>query len=344
MIQDARKLPQEAQRQNRRIAFHMRELGYSSVEIAKVLNVDSRTVLYWFQVASEHSREQAIQGGERGGSRGRMLSPGEEEEIQKMMIGVTPERRDLPFSLWTREAVQALIRRETGVDMPISTVGSYLKRWDFVPQKPLKRAYEQDGSEVKEWLDKFPEIEKRVLEEGAEIFWGDEVGFRNDQPAGRSYAPKGRTPVRDVPVKRFSINMISAINRAGEVSFMFYKQSLTAEVMITFLEYFIRDAQCKRFLIIDNHPVHSCKRVAKWLSEHKDKVELIYLPAYSPKLNPDEYLNGDLKQRMYTGLLPRTQSNLEYKISSIMEWLHSASDHVKSYFSHPDVFYAKTPF
>ena len=63
--------------------------------------------------------------------------------------------------------------------MPIRTVGEYLKRWGMTPQKPLKRAYEQDPKLVETWLkQEYPGIEERAQRVGAEIAWGDEAGVR----------------------------------------------------------------------------------------------------------------------------------------------------------------------
>jgi len=65
--------------------------------------------------------------------------------------------------------------------MPIRTVGEYLKRWGFTPQKPLKRAYEQRPAAVRQWLNEdYPAIAFRAKQEQAEIHWGDETGMRND--------------------------------------------------------------------------------------------------------------------------------------------------------------------
>lgn len=45
--------------------------------------------------------------------------------------------------------------------MPIRTVGEYLKRWGFTPQKPVKRAYQRSDAAVQDWLkNKFPAIKK----------------------------------------------------------------------------------------------------------------------------------------------------------------------------------------
>lgn len=83
--------------------------------------------------------------------------------------------------------------------MPIRTVGEYLSRWGYTPQRPLKRAYQQKPELVEKWLKEvYPEIARRAKEEGAEIQWGDETGMRSDSHAGRSYSPAGQTPVREV--------------------------------------------------------------------------------------------------------------------------------------------------
>lgn len=100
--------------------------------------------------------------------------------------------------------------------MPIRTVGEYLKRWGFTPQKPMKRAYEQNPKAVQRWLDdEYPEIKSRAKREGAQIYWGDETGMRNDSQHERGYAPKGKTPVLRLNANRTSTNMISAITNQG---------------------------------------------------------------------------------------------------------------------------------
>ena len=80
--------------------------------------------------------------------------------------------------------------------MPIRTMGEYLKRWGFTPQKPLRKAYKQNPKAVKEWLENghTQESRQRAKKENAEIHWGDETGFCNDTYHGRSYSPRGETP------------------------------------------------------------------------------------------------------------------------------------------------------
>ena len=208
----------------------------------------------------------------------------------------------LPFALWTRIAVQQLIRQLWSIDMPIRTVGEYLKRWGFTPQKPLRRAYKQNPKAVKKWLnDQYPTIVKRAKKEKAEIHWGDETGLCNDSYHGRSYAPRGQTPAIRLHPRCKRVNLISTVTNQGKVRFMVYKDKMNSDTMIKFMERLIKNSERKIFLILDNLKVHHSYIVRDWLEEHKAQIEAFFLPSYSPELNPDEYLNCDLKGGVYSG-------------------------------------------
>ncbi len=80
--------------------------------------------------------------------------------------------------LWTRESVKKLIIHDYDIDIPISTVGEYLQRWEFTSPVPIKRAYERSDKAVQTWLEEScPAIEKQSKEENAEIQWVDGLGY-----------------------------------------------------------------------------------------------------------------------------------------------------------------------
>jgi hypothetical protein len=54
----------------------------------------------------------------------------------------------------------------------------------------------------------------------------------------------------------------------------------------------------KVFLILDNLKVHHGKLFKKWIADTREKIEVFYLPSYSPERNPDEYFNGTLKREI----------------------------------------------
>jgi hypothetical protein len=97
----------------------------------------------------------------------------------------------LPFTLWIREAIAALIQQKYDLKTPLRTLIDYLKRWVFTPQKPAKQAMEQKPEAVRKWLEEeYLAIEAKAKADNALIFWGDEMGLRSDHQAGRSFSPK----------------------------------------------------------------------------------------------------------------------------------------------------------
>jgi len=339
---DTRKKSQEVQRELRRQIVRLKKKGMTNKEVSEALEVSGRHVwMTWSKYRKDG--QQAIVLGVRGRQAGekRTLSFEHEKELKKLLVDKTPDQLRLSFALWTRQAVQEVIKERYGIEMPIRTVGEYLKRWGFTPQKPAKRAYEQNSKAVQEWLDEeYPVIHSRAKMEDAEILWGDETGVNMDAYYARGYSPKGKTPVVRLNVKKQHVSMISAISNGGKVRFMLYDEGMNADRLITFMKRLIKDVRRKVFLILDNLRAHHSNKVREWLQEHKDEIEVLHLPSYSPELNPDEYLNNDLKMRVHSGNPARSKKDLEYKTRSFMKTLQKRPQHVKNYFKHQAIAYA----
>ena len=330
---DARKLSNSALEEKRRQAVKLRKKGMTRAEIGEIVGVHADTVGRWLKGYREQGTKalKLKQRGRRQGS-GRRLSEPQEQEIRKLLIDKAPDQLKLPYALWTRESVRELVKARLGIDLPIRTVGHYLKRWGMTPQKPVKRAYEQQPAKVQAWLDEeYPPIQARAKAEGAEIYWGDETGLRNDSQHERGYAPKEQTPVICLNAKRESINMISAITNQGKVRFKFFEGAMKAAILIDFMRRLIKASDRKVFLILDNLRVHHAKAVRKWLDDPKRKkqIEVFYLPAYSPELNPDEYLNCDLKAGVHSGQPARNKVQPRKKATKHMRLLQCRPERVE---------------
>lgn len=247
----------------------------------------------------------------------------------------------LPFALWSSTAIRALIQDQWGIKLSQRLISRYMKRWGYTPQKAAKRAYERLDTATQEWLTQtYPEIKKRAICHQAEIFWGDETGVSNQCQHVRGYAPKGQTPTIKIQSKRLRTNLISAVNNQGKLRFMMYRETMTSQVLIRFMKRLIKDSSHKVFLILDNLRVHHAKLVKAWLDENSDYIEVFYLPSYSPEMNPDEYLNCDLKQGIRASSPARTQIQLEKKVLGHMRKIQALPQRVISYFSHPAIRYA----
>jgi transposase len=339
---DTRKLPDAALNERRRLAVKLRLAGVSIRETASQCELSTNTVM-----SAQRAYEQGgwaavkVKRGHRPKGSGRLLSAKEEQEVQWLIQDRTPDQLKMNYALWTRQAVSELIEVRTGVRMQVRTVGKYLKRWGYTPQKPLKKAYEQSPAAVGTWLkETYPAIAKRAKTEGVEIHWGDETGLRSDDVRGRGYAPKGQTPVLRVNAKREGLSVISTVTNKGEMRWKVFAGALNAKILIAFLGRLTRMQRTKIFLILDNLRVHHSKLVKQWLAENADKIEVFYLPSYSPELNPDELLNADLKHSVTTAAPARTAKALTRTAVGSLRSIQKQPKRVQSYFLHKDVSYA----
>ena len=278
----------------------------------------------------------------RGVKEGKKITKSQAKEVQKLIKDKMPEQLKLPYALWTREGVSLLMKNRFGINLSKWQVGRYLKQWGFTPQKPIVKAYEQKGELVKEWLQEtYPKIKRSAAREGAEIYWEDETGMRSDHQTGTSYSPKGQTPIVKRTGKRFSINMISAISNRGSLNFMIIETGrFNSEVFLDFLKRLIKGKQKKTYLIVDGHPSHKTNKIKAWLNQNKKRIKLFYLPPYSPELNPDEYLNQDIKTNIVGKQRPINKSQLKLNVENFMNKRKEDKKQVQKYFHAKHVKYA----
>src|ERR671927_466746 len=301
---DMRKLAPAAQEERRRQVIGLRQRGRTYQAIADQVGL-SRTGV--FNICQRFAQEgpsglkSKPHGPEPG--YGRVLSARQEAAMRKLICTRTPDQVGLPFALWSRAAVRELIAQRCGVRLAVRTTGTYLARWGFTAQKPLRRAYEQRPTDVQRWL-------------------------RQDYPAIVARA------------KRVRLSLISAVTNRGEVRWMVLDGALTAPRLIRFLRRLIRDACRKVFLILDNLPAHRAKLVREWLAAHGDWIEVFYLPSYSPELNPDECLNADLKRAVGSQAPARSKVDLKRAAMRHMRRVSNLPARVRSYFQHTPVRYA----
>jgi transposase len=123
---------------------------------------------------------------------------------------------------------------------------------------------------------------------------------------------------------------------------MLYTSNLTEAILLAFLTRLIAKREPKLFWIIDQHPIQRVQRVQQWLAEHKEQIELFYLPSYSLQLNPVEYLNGDVKQGVYSKPPTRNPAQLKQRLISHLRKLQKLPSHIQKYFEHPFIAYDRT--
>ena len=337
---DFRALPAKGQEDIRRKAVRAVLDGRTRKEAARLFGVSRQAVWVWMRLQHEGG-SSALRAKRRGRRPGKTLAPWQAAQISKLVVDRLPDQLKLPFYLWTREAVGQLMARRFGVKLSLSTVGRYLADWGFTPQRPVKRAFEKNPVAVQKWLtEEYPAIRNRAKRLKATIYWGDEMGVRSDHITGTSYAPRGCTPAIPATGQRFGCNMISAITNRGQLAFMVMRQRFRAPVLLEFLRRLLRHNTGRVFLILDGHPVHKAGQVKRWVAERADRLELFFMPGYSPELNPDEYLNNDVKANAVGRQRARNRDELVANVRGYLRSTQKSPTVVVSFFENKHVRYA----
>lgn len=344
-LPDARELSDAVLEAFRLRVLRGRELGMTETRLAEIFGLARETVCRWWS-AYQAGGVEAIPHERTGrpiGS-GRTLDDAQATQLQAKIKDHSPGDWGIAAPLWTRRAVRDLIRNEFQIDMPIRTVGEYLRRWGYTPKKPRHKARGQDPEKLREWLENiYPAIAEAAAKEGGEIQWCDEKGVGANEFPGRGYAPIGQTPEQEVMAHPCQMNVASTITNEGKIRFMTYRSTMTATVFIEFLRRLVQGAHKKIFLIVDQLPAHTSSAVEHWLEGRDDRIEMFYLPARYPERNPDEYLNNDIHHSVNAASLPNNQSELRANIQRFLQSLAKLPGHVANYFKNSYISYAAAP-
>jgi transposase len=344
---DGRQLTRQALEERRRIIIRMKKNGCRAAEIVEATGC-SRQAIYplwntWKKSKSRHKEDGIItvkKCGKRPGC-GRTLTAQQEKRIQNAIKDKYPDQLKLDFALWTREAVKLLIKELYGINMPIRTVGEYLKRWHYTAQRPVKYAYERDPEKVGEWLENtYPKIKKRAKREKADIYWADETTLKASDVRGRGYGPKGKTPVVNRTEKKENVSMVSAITNKGKVFWKLYEGSINGQKFREFAERLVYGKRRKVFLILDNAKPHHSKVLREWVEKTAKRIAVFYLPPYSPDLNPDEHVNADVKYGVGSRTPKKTEEALREATEEHMKMLRDTPERIIQYFLDPAISYA----
>jgi transposase len=323
-------------------SIRLLQQGYTRAEVANILKVAESSVYDWqskFRKNGLAALSTKIASGRKS-----LLTDKQLLQLYKWLRG-NPRQVQFDFGLWTRRVVRDLIRREFGIDYTPQNVGKILKMLGFSPQRPVYQALERDPEQRRKWMEEtFPAIRKRAGQEGASIYFADEAACRTDHHAGTTWAPVGQTPVAGHIGKRESIGMISAVSPRGEMHWMVYTESMDSELFTAYLDYLIDDIEGKIFLIVDRAGYHTSKKTTQWLSEHEDRIELFFLPSYSPDLNPDEWVWKNVKHDNIYRIIPQRPGHLFEIASQALRALWKTPDKIRSFFADPSLAYIRRAY
>jgi transposase len=321
----------------RRHAVELLAQGESPSLIARILGVHETSVHRW-------RRLEALQGLQARPNSGR--TPRLTEAQMQSLVPLLQQgavAHGWPNALWTCSRVAVLIERQFGVRYHRDHVRKILQhRLNWSHQKPETRAREQDAKEVERWKDdEFPRIMREAWIRSATLVFLDESGFQLTPLLRHTWSPRGKTPIVDVWQRHDRISVISGVSlnvRTGEPGLCFEMLptdlNARAEDIVCFLRDLRKEHPEPLTIVWDRHRIHSkAVLVKEWLAGEPGVV-LESLPAYAPKLNPDEMVWAWLKYGRLGNLAPQQTQELRDHLTGELQWGQFDKDLLRGFINH----------
>lgn len=340
MKRDGRTLDHATLEEFRLLALRRVREGEKPSEVVKSLGMNRTSIYRWLKAAAGRGKGERALASRPATGRPTKLTSAQRAQVFRWINGRDPRQYGLDFGLWTRQITATLIEQKFGVCMGVTAVGRMLARLGLTPQKPLQRAYQRDPQAIERWQrETYPAIASAARASGAEIYFWDESGFRADTVHGKTWAPKGQTPVVQRPGQRQSISAASAVNAKGAFWFATYQGALNAELFIVLLKKMMKGRSQPVHLVVDGLPAHKKANVREYIASTAGKLTMHVLPGYAPDLNPDELAWSHLKRTGVARHPLRAGEKLAIRIEQQLQDLKKNRRLVQSFFQTPSVAY-----
>lgn len=289
-------LPHETLEHYRFRAIDLWKEGKKIEDISHYFGLHRVTVSYWISKFKKGGKK-ALKSKKAPGPTPKLREKDIERVLKKLKRPATEFGFETP--LWTCKRLRYLIQKTTKKKLHNSNVWKLLQRMDITNQKPERRAIQQNPREARRWVrEEWPKIQAHARRWQAMLYFQDESGISLIPNLGKTWAPRGKTPIVRVTGKRGGFCVTSAISPAGRLLFRLETGTIDADKHIAFLEQVRNQHKNRKVIIVeDKAPVHTAAKVAQFVERHKKSFAIYYLPSYSPELNPDEnvwtYLKGN---------------------------------------------------
>ena len=342
---DGRKLDHQTLEAIRLRAVEQVEAGVPAAQVGRglaALGLHRRTIYTW--LSKDRAEGRAALRAKPVPGRRRKLTDAQLGELADLIDQTDPRDHGFAVALWTRQIVRQLIAARFGVELTVASVGRTLHDLGFSAQRPLYRAEQADPAAVATWKQiEYPKIAAEARAAGGTVYFVDEAGVRSDYHAGTTWARVGRTPTVTATGARFGLNMISAISAKGALRFSVFAGTLTAAGFIAFLHRLRHDAEHAGagpvFVIVDGHPAHRARAVDNFVGSTDGALRLYRLPAYSPQLNPDEWVWNNVKADGVAPAAPKGLEQMKAVVVGRLRRLQRLPHVVRGFFADPELSY-----
>lgn len=328
---DGRTYSREVLEQYRFRALKLRQDKWQVKDIAHAFGIHPASVSRWFVKARKNGKA-SLKRTKAKGAKSKLGITERRKILQWLKQPATDFGFDTP--LWTCRRVQQLIKKNCGINIHNSNVWEWLTKWGLTNQRPEKRALQADKKEQKRWLkEEWPRIKAHAKRWRAILYFLDEAGISLIPVMGKTWAPKGKTPIVHVTGNKGGFCITSAVSPSGRMVFRIETETIKAPIHIQFLNQILNQHPRRKVIVVeDRASPHIAKEVKNFVAENKHRFALYHIPSYSPQLNPDEQVWNYLKNKKLKAHQVMTKKEFKPFVIGKMRSIQKDQPLIKSFF------------
>jgi len=285
-------------------------MGQQKAAVAKAYQVDYTTLFRWCQRYKSTKNFLALHR-QPGSGRPYLLDIKTRENFVKI---ITQPASDFGYEtdFWTCRRLIQITEKQLNVKISKSTMWRILRDMGLTYQKPERRYFEANDQIRKKWIRyEVPKIKRVVKKRRAILYFQDESNISLTTVLGKTWAPKGQTPIQHVTGNRGGFAAMSAISQVGKLVFRLHQKRITSVEVIDFLRQLLKHHKYRNVVVVmDQAKPHTSKKTQLFIKEQK-RLHVFYLPPRSPDFNPDEQVWNHLKHQELKSNSSRTKEELK---------------------------------
>lgn len=261
--------------------------------------------------------------------------------LKQTVLETTPEDFGVDTPLWTCALLAELLAERFDVEVGGAAINAHLHRLGLSVQKPTYRAAEQDPEAVERFVTEiFPKVQRFAKAIGADIAFEDEAGVDLRERSGKTWGVRGVSPSVAVTGRRGHLNILSTVSACGELRYHVTEGRINSDVYIDFLKQVIKGRTRPLIIIVDGASFHHSRKVRVFIAQHRHRIRLKFLPAYSPERNPDEHVWEEIKDKKLGRQVIENKRDLKQRVYSELRSLQKRTSRILSFFQLPETKYA----
>lgn len=311
----------------------MKYQGFKSSEIIKTVGKSHVTVLKyiksWNKLGVECLKDN------RGGSEGNFTSEMVDDLLTTVMFR-NPIDYGFMSSTWTTKTLSEYIYTKYGLKYSAEWIRIILKENNFSFKRGQYNPTYGDKVKKLAFKKKLQNLVTTVENSSKSVVYAlDETSIRIESNNHMSWSLVGKPPIVEKNGSRKGINIIGATeitkNFDSHADIYSHNQSITALEVEHFIERLLEINNDKKvYIILDNAKPHTASSIKQLEQIHENKLKLLYLPPYSPELNPQENVWNILKKYIYRPSSRVSIDDLFYDVCYVYDQFNDPNFSMKS--------------